>query len=193
MKLVIGLVGEMSGGKATFIKLFKEIAQEKYSVGSETFSTILIETLNTWNLPLTRENIQNMAITMVNGYGEGTLTDAVYNRVKYRPEDIIILDGVRWISDPKMIKKFPNNLLVYITADIDLRYKRSKKRGEKQGESNTSFEQFKKQHEAKTEIYISEIGQKADYKITNNGTLKEYKEKIEVFFKEKITKILNTD
>lgn len=192
VKLVIGLVGEISSGKATFVKLFKEIAQKKYSVGSETFSNLLIETLDSWYLPKTRENIQNMAITMVNGYGEGTLTNAVFNRVKNRKEDIIVLDGVRWKSDPKMIRKFPKNLLVYITADLEIRYERSKKRGEKQGESQTSFEKFKKQHQAKTEIYVAEIGKKSDYKIINNEALKKFRENIEEFYNEVVLKTLNS-
>ncbi|MEK9185982.1 MAG: hypothetical protein AAB885_00155, partial [Patescibacteria group bacterium] len=69
---------------------------------------------------------------------------------------------------------FNNCFLIYITADLSYRYHRSKDRGDKSGENTATLEQFMEQERAKTELWISQISSRADFKIVNNGTLEEF-------------------
>ena len=68
-------------------------------------------------------------------------------------------------------KKYGKNFfLVYVTADLKIRYERTKKRKEKDDEADATFEQFLEEEGRLTEVSIHEIGEKADYIVDNGGT-----------------------
>lgn len=180
MKTIIGLVGEKGSGKETFGNFLMEVAKER--VGRVRFSDILYETLGAWNLPQTRENLQHLAVVMDQGFGDGTLTNVIKKRVESLNADLVILDGVRWETDEMLVRSFPNNIMVYITADVKKRYQRLKKRDEKKGEAE-SFAKFLRSEKAKNELLIPKIGQRADLKIENNGTFEDLKNEVGKFFK----------
>ena len=181
MQTVIGLVGEKGSGKETFTIFLEEIASSK-KIAHIRFSDLLKDTLNYWSLPQTRENLQKLAVVMNTGFGEGSLSHAICEQIKNIDAEIIVVDGVRWESDVTLIRTFDKNYLIYITADLDKRFERLKKRGEKTDEGTTSLEQFKKEEQALNEILISQIGSNADFKIENNGTFEQLKEKIESLY-----------
>ncbi len=179
-KVIIGLVGEKGCGKGTFKDLLAEMVPDK-KIAHVRFSDVLAETLKLWGIPASRESLQKLSPAMVQAYGEGVLTRAVRKRVEDLDADIVILDGVRWLSDEEMLRQLPDNLLVYITADAKTRYERTKSRKEKTGEENTTLEQFMKEEQAETEKSIPLIGARADYKIINSGSLEELRTEIEKF------------
>ncbi|OGE17693.1 hypothetical protein A2769_01435 [Candidatus Daviesbacteria bacterium RIFCSPHIGHO2_01_FULL_37_27] len=182
-KLVIGLTGENGAGKETFTRLLTEFAEEKQkTIGIETFSSILFETLESWHISTTRGNLQELPRIMIQAYGDNVLADAVYQRILERDENIIILDGARRESDLAMIKKFPNNIFIYITAEPEIRWKRLLLRGQKTGEKEKTWEQFLEEEKAESELEISKIGASADFKIVNNGTMEEYRKQVEEFY-----------
>lgn len=180
-KLVIGLVGEKGGGKETFTRIFTELASPQ-AVGIEVFSAILRDTLDLWNIPQTRANLQKLPVVMREGYGASALSDALFHRVLSRRENIILLDGVRWETDEALIRRFPRNLLVCITADARVRWERTRLRGQKTDEKEASFEQFMEEEQAPTEILIPEIGSRADFKIENNGSPEDFRKKVQEFY-----------
>jgi dephospho-CoA kinase len=98
----------------------------------------------------------------------GILAQLIKDRAFENTARIVVLDGVRWWQDVKMLRELPNNILVYITAPAELRFERLKKRNEKVGEAEMSWEQFLEEEKAENEIYIPKIGEKADYKILND-------------------------
>src|SRR3989344_1124970 len=180
--IVIGLVGEKGSGKETFSKFLKEMVAEE-DLAHIRFSDILKDTLEAWDLPTTRENMPHLAVIMNQGFGEGTLTHAVYQKISKLKKKIIILDGVRWQTDVELLERFRNHTLIYITADLEIRYKRLKKRAEKNGEAKATMDQFLREEKAPNELLIPEIGAQAEVKIENNGTLNELKQLVENFYK----------
>jgi dephospho-CoA kinase len=176
-KLVIGLVGEKGSGKETFGNLLQELLPDKKILRVRS-SDVLVETLKLWDLEKTRENLQNLAIWMDEAFGDGTLSNVVYQRIQSLEADIVIFDGVRWETDVEMLNRFANHLLIYITAPLQNRFERLKKRQEKAFEETTSFEQFLFEENKKNELLIPKIGAKADIKIENATTLEVFKEKI---------------
>lgn len=177
---MIGLVGEKGSGKETFFKFLKKLTPQRKIVQLR-FSDILAETLDLWDIPNTRSNLQQLAIIMNTGYGRGTLTHTMSKRIQNQKADIILIDGVRWLEDGNMIRQSPNNLMVYITAKVQLRYQRLKLKSDKVGEAGVSLAQFMEEEKIQTELLIPKIGSKADYKIVNNNTLDEFKKEIEKF------------
>lgn len=176
-KLVIGLVGEKGSGKETFVSLLKKQYSEKTVVHIRS-SDILAETLKLWSLPKTRHNLQQLAIVMDQGFGLGTLTHAVRQKIDQIDADIVVYDGMRWLSDEKMVRSFSVHMLVYITAAASIRYTRTKDRKEKIGEAMASYEQFLQEEQVATELDIAKIGGRADVTIVNEGGVKEFEEKI---------------
>src|SRR3989344_2280533 len=173
--MIIGLVGEKGSGKDTFAKYLQEISDK--SVAHTRFSDLLKQTLNLWDLPVTRANLQKLAQVLEN-FGTGTVAHGLEKQIQKSEADIIILDGIRWKPDIELLKKFPKYLLVYITADPKLRFERLKSRGEKDGEAAMSFEQFLEEEKAPNELLIPEIGSEADDKIQNNGPIEDFKKQV---------------
>lgn len=180
MKIVIGLVGEKGSGKGTFTRILKELIPQK-NIVCIRFSDLLKETLILWDILLTRENLQDIAVVMDKGFGKGTVTHAVYKRIEKEKADIVIIDGVRWPTDVDMIRKFKHNFLIYITAGLKIRYERIKARKEKTGEEKTNLRQFLKEERALTEKFIPKIGKKADFIIENNKGLENLAVKVREF------------
>lgn len=187
---VIGVIGENSGGKETFTKLLEEVASDKKIV-SVRFSEVLHDTLKLWDLPQSRDNFTNLSVAMNTTFGDGTLAHAMFVKVTNLNADIIVLDGVRWPGDEKLVRQFSNNILLYVTTDVKLRYERSKARREKAGEETATFEKFLEEEKGETEIYIPDISSRADYKIENNGDFDDYKIEIKKFYEEKVTSRLS--
>ncbi len=181
--IVLGVVGENSGGKETFAKLLSEIAINK-KVIIVKFSDVIRDTLKIWDIIPTRDNFTNLSLAMNKAFGDGTLPHAIYSKVMNTTADIVILDGPRGLDDEELVRKFPKNFMVYVTASVELRYERSKKRNEKAGEDSKTFEKFLSEEKGDREIYIPEISKRSNYKIENNGTVEDYKEKIKKFYEE---------
>lgn len=180
MKLVIGLVGEKGGGKGSFYSILKELLPDK-KIDRISSSELLARTLDLWALARTRENFIKLVKTMNEGFGEGAVTKALAAQIETSGADMVIIDSIRLKSDLNMLRSFPNNLLLYITADPKIRYERSRARGEKAGEQTMSFEQFSDEEKAHTEQLIPEFGKQADFVINNNATIDQFKEKINQF------------
>jgi len=180
---IIGLVGEKGSGKDTFAKYLQEISEK--SVAHIRFSDLLKQTLNLWDLPVTRANLQKLA-QILEEFGSGTVAHGLEKQIQSTEAEIIILDGIRWKPDVELLKKFPNHLLIYITADPKLRFERLKQRGEKDGEADMSYEQFLEEEKAPNELLIPEIGSEADYKIQNNTSLDVLKKSAQDFCEAKL-------
>lgn len=183
--ILIGLVGEKGSGKDTFTKFLQAISNKK--IEHIRFSDLLKQTLSLWDLSSTRANLQKLAQVLEEGFGAGTIAHGLEKQIRNSSSDIIILDGIRWKPDVELLKKFPGHILVYITAGPNLRFERLKSRGEKEGEAEMSFEQFSEEEQAPNELLISEIGTKADYKITNDGAIEEFERKIKDFVLAKLS------
>lgn len=192
MKAVIGLVGEKGGGKETFMKFLGEELGGKYIIEQHRFSDVLFETLKLWRLPTTRENLQAIPVVMREGFGyPGILANVVEKRALVSSADIVILDGLRWLdADPPVLRRLPNNFLVYITAPVEVRYERSRKRGEKAGEKEATLEEFMRQEQARAEIEIPAVGKLADFKIDNSGTIEDFRKQVRKFVQKRLLLVL---
>lgn len=124
---------------------------------------------------------------------ESILANTVKRRALADSSLIVGLDGVRYPADEKMLRTLPpdvSSILVYTTANADIRYKWQKKRKEKAGEEDLSREQFDREEKAHAELFIPQIGSRANWRIDNNGTEEDLTEKVEEFFKAKIRPVL---
>lgn len=181
MPFVIGVMGEIGAGKEEFFKLLQEIAPPRKIVRYST-SLILRETLEKWGIPVTRDNLQALAISMDETFGVGTLTRAMKKDIVTEKASIVIYDSIRWLSDFLFIRENFEHAIVYITADQKLRWERSVKRKEKEGEEKVTFKEFQEREKAVTESTISKLIPHARYRISNNGSLEDYRKKVQFIY-----------
>jgi dephospho-CoA kinase len=197
MKLVIGLVGAPLAGKETVAnKLEALIKADGVSVSRHRFSDILRDTLDLWGMSHGRGNEQILAQIMQRpgAFPEGVLARATKFRLSKDTADAGILDGMRWDVDEKMLREFPaegiKSVVVYIDASDDTRYARLVARN-RSGEAATTREQFDVLNQQPNEIFIPQIGSRADIKLPNNYTnIADFEKDIETAYREKIKPLL---
>ena len=181
-KVIIGLIGEKGAGKGTV----SDRIIKKYGAVHYGTSKILRRTLEDLYLPVTRDNLIKLALVLKEGYGPSIIIDSLIRDMEKDKADIIIADGIRMHGDVEPFrKKYGKNFyLIYVTADLKLRYERTKLRKEKAGESEATLEQFLEEEGKLTEISIHEIGKTADFKINNNGSAIELEKQVDEIMKQ---------
>jgi dephospho-CoA kinase len=200
MKLVIGIAGLPLAGKETVaIKLEELLHADGATVSRHRFSDILRDTLDLWGMPHGRGNEQTLAQIMQRpggadgtapGFPEGVLSRAVKARLLKDAADVGILDGARWAVDETMLREFPaedvKSIIIYVDADDDHRFARLQARN-RSGESATTREQFATLNLQPNEIFIPQIGSRADVKLGNNyDNIADFEREIEEAYREKI-------
>ena len=182
MDITIGLLGEQGSGKSTFIQLLQECMPEE-EIGCVRSSDILAESLNALGIPRSRKNYTKHVLMIEKEYGRGTLAEEVYRRLIKLPTKKRVWDGVRWTQDVRVIRRFSDSLLVYVTADVKTRYRRVKDRKDKFGEEYLTFDEFEAEEQSPTEKDIPIIGAKADLPpIENDSSLETYRQKVIEFY-----------
>ncbi len=174
-RFIVVLVGEKLSGKEVVSKYLVR----QYKFKSFRFSKILVEILNSLELPITRVNETNLAQALRERFGGGVLAEALKSRIAKSSGRKFIIDGLRHPGEYEILSKLPGFLLVYITATLSTRFKRARARGEKVGESKFTIGQFKSEESLPTEIYIKRLGRKARIKIVNEGSLVDLYKQIE--------------
>ncbi len=195
MNIIIGLVAKPGAGKGTFPKLLREAcAKNMYfpSIGGPRFSDALRETLNYYEILPSRENLQELA-KWLDARKPGAVTLGMQKKLETDKNEIKIADGVRWHYDEEMIRRLPNGLMVYIKTDPKIRYERIKARNEKSGDAEKTIEKFIEEDDAQTERFIDDIGSLADFAITNDGSLEDYRKQVEDFYEKFIVPLRNSN
>jgi len=170
-KTIIGLIGEQASGKGAAAN----IIIKKYGGTRLTISNVLRRTLDNLYVDSTRSNLIKLAIILKKTFQNDILINAILREAEKIESDLIIVDGIRMPGDIEpFIKEYDGSFhLIYVTAEPDIRYERSRKRAEKVGEATATYEEFLAKEQAETEKYIAKVGRKANFKIINNGSDKE--------------------
>lgn len=167
-KIIIGLIGEKGAGKGTVSDYLIKNYQAKHFGTSK----ILKRTVADLHLPLTRDNFIKLALVLKEGFGATVVIDSLIQDIENETEaDIVIADGIRMHDDIKpFIDRYGRNFyLFYVTADMKIRYERTKMRKEKEGEDKMTWADFIAEEARLTEVSIHEVGRRADFIIDNNG------------------------
>ncbi|MFA4936877.1 MAG: hypothetical protein WC575_01090 [Patescibacteria group bacterium] len=174
-KIISVLVGEKLSGK----EMVSKYLVKRYRFKSFRFSKIVVDILNRLHLPITRVNEMNLMGGLRERFGGGILAEVLKFRLEGTTGNKFVIDGLRHLGEYEILSKIPGFLLVYVTASLATRFKRAKARSEKVGEAHFNIEQFKREENLPTEVYIKRLGKKASIKLINENTLGELYKQIE--------------
>lgn len=166
-KKIIGLVGPIASGKGTV----KNYLQDKYGAVEFRFSSILRDALDILGIEQTRDNIIALSTWGRENFGNDLLAKAMSKKIATSDNKIIVIDGIRRLSDIEHIKDMPGFHMFAIDASPEIRYKRSVERNENPGDTEKTYETFLKDHEKETEITIPQTMAKAEKLIKNDDNL----------------------
>lgn len=173
MKKVIGILGEKFSGKDETANYLVK----KYGAFHVRFSHPLDEILNSLSLPVSRRNEIDLGRGLRQVFGEHVLLNAIVERVKKSGSELVVVNGIRY--DEFAPIKDLGALMVYVTAPAELRFTRFQTRQEKADDASMDFGQFLEQEKEWTERDIPSLGQQADFKLENTGSLDELYKKID--------------
>lgn len=179
-KLIIGLVGQAGSGKGTLA----DMLIERYGAGYVRFSGILSEVLETLGVEKSRDNFIAVSKAVRNAFGEDVLSYAVEKKSLAAPEELIVVDGIRRPEDIVALEPLPQFRLISINVPMETRFERMKKRSEKAGETDMSWEEFQAQEEAETERTIPSAMERAWKSVTNEGSKEELEQQMSEIMKE---------
>ena len=165
MKYVIGLIGRIGSGKTAVSKHI----QEKYNGTEYRFSQILEDILKRLYLPANRTNLQKLGACLRSDFDADVISNVMKKDLMASKSKLLIVDGIRYDNEVKMIRSIKENILIFITAPPDVRYTRCVERG-KRGEENLTYKEFLKNERAETERRINNFSDISDYIIDNNST-----------------------
>ncbi|MHC1635058.1 MAG: AAA family ATPase [Candidatus Methanospirareceae archaeon] len=174
---IIAFVGAPAAGKTEAAAVAK-----KMGIPVITMGDVIREELRKRGLPLNDENAGRVADELRRKEG----MDAIARRcipkireVEKKMEKVVVIEGIRGIEEVKTFKKaFGSDFtLIRIEAPLHLRYKRAKLR--RRGDDFLTFEQFKEREEREKRWGMAEAMEEAEKVIKNEGSLDEFKRKIE--------------
>jgi dephospho-CoA kinase len=178
-KIIIGLAGKIASGKGTAAKFFKE----EYGAEVFVFSQPLRDILQRMHCEINRPNMQNLSTTIRKQFGEDLLAKIMAEDVKSSAGKIIVVDGVRRMSDIEYLKENPNFILTSIDAEAKTRYERLTKRSQNNDDAQKTYEQFLIDEEGESEKEIPIVCEYAQEKINNNGSQEELESQLKNIIK----------
>ncbi len=177
--LVLGLTGKRGCGKDTMaIYLEKKYGFRVLTYTNDVLSPILSER----GKDVTRENLIDLALELRAKHGKHALTKLICDKIG--SEGWWAISGVRYPEEDEYFRKeFGDKFkLVEIRSSTQTRFERVTKRGTK-GEASMTFDQFMAIEEKETERMINETVKLADFTVVNDGSLDEFRGKIDGFAK----------
>ncbi len=184
IKTLIVLVGEPLAGKGyTYSRLAARVG--KKNITHLCTGDIIREILGILNLPLERHYCDKLVMTLAKTFGKGFLARAIEAKILEASTKFVVFDCMRTLDDEKMVVRLRRNkklrvVSLYITASPDKRFERLQAR-QRHGEHGMSRRRFNKNEKLPTVAMTLKIGLGADEIIENNGTPKEFKDKVLAF------------
>lgn len=176
--IVIGIVGLIGAGKDTLAKYI----EEKYGYISISYSELVHEKVKEEGLEPTRENLQMIAKKYREKYGMDYFAKLAVEKANNLGYDKIILKELRRKEDVEYPKSvFKNFYIIEVFANKKLRFKRIKKRASIKDPK--TWKEFLDQERKEKELGFHEALKYADFRISNNGNLKEFYNKIDEIMK----------
>jgi uridine kinase len=146
---------------------------EKHGALALRFSQPIRDTLNRLHVEQNRENMATLSLYLRKAFGEDVLSKVILADAKNNPKDIVVVDGVRRLSDIIHMETDEHFYFAYMDTASEKRYERLIQRRQNIDDATKTPAQFEKDAKRETELQISGLRERADFVISNDGTLDE--------------------
>jgi dephospho-CoA kinase len=180
MKLVVGVAGRIGSGKSEI----SSYLSKNYGAGHHRFSQILEDILTRLHMPPDREALQRLGAALRSSISPDVLVNAFKADIEGAAEDIVVVDGIRYLNEVEMLREFNKSILIYTSVPREIRYERIQKRGER-GENHLTLEEFMEAENRETEKHLDEVNAVADIILDNSGSKMEFHKKIDEIIKDR--------
>ncbi len=168
-KIIVGLAGKIASGKETVGKYLVEKMDGK----KIKFSDPLRQILDILDLPDSRQNMQTLSTVVRQNFGGNVLAQAMMKLVARLENKLVVIDGVRRVTDIENFRQLKNFFLVYIDASSKKRFERCVQRKENPGDGEMTRGEFDRKDNAEAEEQIESLKKEADFVVKNDGTMEE--------------------
>lgn len=173
------MTGLLAAGKTTV----SQYLVKNHGASIYAFSTPLRDILDRVYLEHTRKNMQDLSSDLRETFSQDILSTTIAHDVKKDQNNIVIVEGVRRLSDIKHLRNLPGFKLINFTADQKIRWERLVARNQNPDDSKKTFEEFQQDEQAEAEQQIAEVAATAEFTIDNNGSIEEAEKQIEEILK----------
>ncbi|MCX8176447.1 MAG: AAA family ATPase [Candidatus Bathyarchaeota archaeon] len=166
-------MGLPGAGKTTFTKIAKEKGFFPIVMGD-----FVRKEAKKRGLPLNSESLGWLMFKLREEMGNDFLAKLTVEAIKKTENPLIIVDGIRTPSEVELFReKLKNFKLIVIHASRENRFKRITKR--KRSDDTKSWEKFMEREKREIMVGLEDAMMLADLSIQNNGSLDEFRQKIE--------------
>lgn len=177
--LVIGIVASKASGKETVARYIAA----KYGGNHHSHSEILDDILDILGIAKSRDNEMKLVI-LRKTFGPNVLTKALNKKINQEAAPVQVVTGIRFQSELDNIRSYPQSKIIYLQAPVEKRYEWQIARAEKADDVGMSFGVFKELDQRETEKDICQLGETADYNISNDGDKEQLFARIDAIMKE---------
>ena len=179
--MIIGLSGTLAAGKDTVA----DYLVEKEGFGHISLSAVLREVATEKGIEITMENLTKLGNSLKTEYSADYLVERAKKEADFRYD--IVVSSIRQPEEIKNLKREKDFFMIFVDADIKIRFKRLVKRG-RAGDVG-KFEKFEEQEKKQLDgqsggMNLGKCRKMADYIIVNNGTIEEFKDEISRTFEQ---------
>ncbi|MFX1492937.1 MAG: AAA family ATPase [Promethearchaeota archaeon] len=167
--MVIGFCGLPGSGKSVAINAIKGLGKV-INMGDVVRIEAKIR-----NLEPTDEVLGKIAKDLREKEGDGIIAQKCVELIKKLEAEIIFIDGIRSITEVDIFRKHWKFPLIEIAAKDKLRYKRIAQR--ERSDDSKVFTEIIERDTREIGFGIIDVLKKANYKITNNSTIKRLEKK----------------
>jgi len=168
-KIIIGVSGEIASGKDTVGKYMVE----KYQATALRFSQPLRDMLDRLFLEQNRENMAKLSLYLRKAFGEDMFSRVILAEAEKSPSDLVVVDGIRRAPDILHLESEKHFYFIYVETSSEARYQRLIQRRQNTDDAMKTQVQFEKDALLETETQIRALKERADFIVTNDGTLEE--------------------
>ncbi len=181
-RTVIGITGMPGSGKNTVRAIVREFGFLIVVMGDEVRAEAQRRDLDP-----TPENLGGVMLQIRAEEGPGVLARRCIPKIKASDSPVVVIDGIRSLHEVEEFRKeFPNFRLVAIDASPETRFGRLVKRG--RSDDPRDWETFVERDRRELTVGIGEVIASADYTITNEGTIGQFKKSLKQLLSRELKK-----
>lgn len=178
--IIIGITGTLGAGKNSVVNY----VISKYGFSHYSVRDYIVREIKKRNLPESRDSMVLVANDLRAKRGSGFIVEELYKIAAKKQEDLIIIESIRNLGEIEILMNKGRFYLLAVEADPTIRYERAVLRNNIADQ--ISFEKFMEDEKREmmsdnpNEQNIRLCIKNANYFLKNNGTLKEFYDKIDV-------------